>query len=275
MRFKRHRKKTDPLLAEKKPFFSPNRKVQTKEDQITNKKGNKASADKSEKQADEYADNVVQGSEIKKADQSTIAKASEDEEKSASKTQAQKKEEEETATKSEIHKQEEDETATKLKVQRQEEDETATKSEIQRQEEDETAAKLEIQKQEESSSAKASEDKDETASKSEIQKQEEDETAAKSETLPFESRVKDAKTGGVPLTDKVRQEMEKKLKSEFGRVRIHTDDMAIELCREIHAQAFTNGYHIFFNKGKYNPDSYSGKHLLAHELTHVMQQKGK
>ena len=92
--------------------------------------------------------------------------------------------------------------------------------------------------------------------------------------LSFEDRIKAAKPGGIPLSDKIRKEMESKLKFDFSKVRIHTDDGAVNLCSEIKAQAFTNGYHIFFNKGKFSPETSSGKHLLAHELAHIIQQKG-
>lgn len=83
-----------------------------------------------------------------------------------------------------------------------------------------------------------------------------------------------AKSGGSPLPEKVRKEMETQFNLNFGDVKIHTDDEAAALCQEINAQAFTNGYHIFFNSGKYNPESSAGKLLLAHELTHVVQQMG-
>src|SRR5690606_10069691 len=55
-------------------------------------------------------------------------------------------------------------------------------------------------------------------------------------------------------------------------VNIHTDSQAVEMNKSLGAQAFTYGNDIYFNQGKYNPDSASGKHLLAHELTHTIQQ---
>ncbi|MEM7036919.1 MAG: DUF4157 domain-containing protein, partial [Bacteroidota bacterium] len=61
---------------------------------------------------------------------------------------------------------------------------------------------------------------------------------------------------------------------DFSGVRIHADRNAAEMSSSIQAKAFTTGQDIFFNKGKYDPHSDSGKHLLAHELTHVVQQGG-
>ncbi len=63
--------------------------------------------------------------------------------------------------------------------------------------------------------------------------------------------------------------------SDFNSVRIHSNSDATNLNRQLHAKAFTHGNDIYFNKGEYDPNSTSGKHLLAHELTHVVQQQSK
>src|SRR5690606_1881665 len=55
-------------------------------------------------------------------------------------------------------------------------------------------------------------------------------------------------------------------------VRIHTGADSVQMNRELGAQAFTHGRDIYFNEGKYNPSSPDGQRLLAHELTHVVQQ---
>jgi hypothetical protein len=68
--------------------------------------------------------------------------------------------------------------------------------------------------------------------------------------------------------------MESRFGSDFSGVKIHTGDDAVQMSRELNAQAFTVGSDIYFNSGKYNPSSDSGKHLLAHELTHTVQQGG-
>jgi Domain of unknown function (DUF4157) len=66
--------------------------------------------------------------------------------------------------------------------------------------------------------------------------------------------------------------MESRFGTGFSNVKIHTGDYAVQMSRELNAQAFTVGSDIYFNSGKYNPLSESGKHLLAHELTHTVQQ---
>jgi hypothetical protein len=77
---------------------------------------------------------------------------------------------------------------------------------------------------------------------------------------------------GSPLPAKVLAEMNHSFHADFSKVRIHHDTAAAQLCLELHAQAFTHGHDIYFNEGKYNPESADGKLLLAHELTHVVQQ---
>ncbi len=66
--------------------------------------------------------------------------------------------------------------------------------------------------------------------------------------------------------------MESRFGVDFSNVRIHTGQKAIQMSRDLNAKAFTVGNDIYFNEGKYNPTSTSGKHLLAHELTHTIQQ---
>ncbi|NEO85805.1 MAG: DUF4157 domain-containing protein, partial [Spirulina sp. SIO3F2] len=79
---------------------------------------------------------------------------------------------------------------------------------------------------------------------------------------------------GQPLADSVRQPMENAFGANFGGVRIHTDNTADQLNRSIQAQAFTTGQDVFFRQGAYTPTNKGGQELLAHELTHVVQQSG-
>lgn len=85
--------------------------------------------------------------------------------------------------------------------------------------------------------------------------------------------LKTGRSNGKPLPDDSRNWMENRFGTDFSRVRVHTDSHAIQMSRELNAQAFTHGSDIYFNQGKYNPSSSGGKHLLAHELTHVVQQR--
>lgn len=79
--------------------------------------------------------------------------------------------------------------------------------------------------------------------------------------------------GGRPLDDATRSFMEARLGDDFSDVRVHTDSQARESARSVNAQAYTVGTDVVLQSDKYAPDSDLGKRLLAHELTHVMQQK--
>jgi hypothetical protein len=79
--------------------------------------------------------------------------------------------------------------------------------------------------------------------------------------------------GGRPLDDHTRSYMENRIGHDFSDVKIHTDSIAAKSAQSINALAYTHGNDIVFNEGRYNPESSEGKHLLAHELTHTVQQK--
>jgi len=91
----------------------------------------------------------------------------------------------------------------------------------------------------------------------------------------MEGRINAARGDGEPLYDNTRQSMEQAFGSDFGGVRIHKDSAADSLNQSLQARAFTTGQDIFFKNGEYNPASQAGKQLLAHELTHTIQQTGK
>jgi hypothetical protein len=80
------------------------------------------------------------------------------------------------------------------------------------------------------------------------------------------------KGGGRPLEPEVRTFMESRFGEDLSGVRVHTDTHAAETAEWLNAVAYTVGRDIFFGAGKYNPQSTEGKRLLAHELTHVVQQ---
>jgi hypothetical protein len=90
-----------------------------------------------------------------------------------------------------------------------------------------------------------------------------------------EQAVRRARGGGQALDSGVRAKMEPALGADFGGVRVHADAQADDLNRSLNARAFTSGQDIFFKQGTYNPGSSSGRELLAHELTHVVQQNGE
>lgn len=87
------------------------------------------------------------------------------------------------------------------------------------------------------------------------------------------SQLQVTKGGGHVLPDATKAFMENAFQADFSQVRIHTDARAAEMSHSIHARAFTHGRDIYFNKGEYIPDRLEGKKLLAHELTHTLQQR--
>ncbi|WP_392535543.1 DUF4157 domain-containing protein [Nostoc sp. C117] len=90
----------------------------------------------------------------------------------------------------------------------------------------------------------------------------------------LEVSIQKARSGGQPLAKNIRQPMEQTFGADFSRVKVHTDTQSDSLNRSIQAKAFTTGQNVFFRQGEYNPNSRGGQELLAHELTHVVQQNG-
>jgi len=88
----------------------------------------------------------------------------------------------------------------------------------------------------------------------------------------LESNLNHSRGGGSPLSKNTKTEMESGFGADFSSVRIHNDSNAVQMNKELGSQAFASGNDIYFNEGKYNPGSQGGKHLLAHELTHTVQQ---
>jgi hypothetical protein len=79
--------------------------------------------------------------------------------------------------------------------------------------------------------------------------------------------------GGQALDPEVRADMEQRLGSDFSGVRVHTDDAAHESAKSVQAHAYTVGSDVVFQRGMYDPGSTAGRTMLAHELTHVVQQR--
>jgi hypothetical protein len=80
-------------------------------------------------------------------------------------------------------------------------------------------------------------------------------------------------SGGQSMDEGVRTDMEARLGHDFSDVRLHTDDRADSSARSVSADAYTVGSDIVFQRGAYDPGSAAGQTLLAHELTHVVQQR--
>ena len=80
-------------------------------------------------------------------------------------------------------------------------------------------------------------------------------------------------TGGQPLPTNIRAFMEERFDHDFSNVHIHTGSEEARLAQSLNATAFTIGEHIAFDHGCFNPDSFAGRRLVAHELTHTIQQE--
>jgi hypothetical protein len=90
----------------------------------------------------------------------------------------------------------------------------------------------------------------------------------------IERSINQARGGGYGMDHGTRTRMESAFGADFSGVRIHTDARADGLSQSLSARAFTTGRDVFFRQGEYSPGSSSGRELLAHELTHVVQQNG-
>lgn len=87
-----------------------------------------------------------------------------------------------------------------------------------------------------------------------------------------ESAIESARGGGRPLEPRVRRRFEGAMGADLGAVRVHTGTEADQLNRAVAAKAFTTGNDVFFSRGTYDPNGSAGQELLAHELTHTVQQ---
>lgn len=109
----------------------------------------------------------------------------------------------------------------------------------------------------------------------EIQPKESDSGASDTgASTQMESHINQRRGQGSALDGNVKREMESGFGTDFSNVSVHHNAEASRMSSELNAQAFTTGNDIFFNEGKYQPDTHAGKSLLAHELTHVIQQNG-
>jgi len=174
-------------------------------------------------------------------------------------------------------------------VQRQAEEEPvqrqAEEEEVQRQAEEEPlqrqADEEEVQRQAEEEPVQRQAEEQEVQRQAEeepVQRQAEDEEvqrkADENKDLPGNvgADIRNAKSAGTPLPLSVRKYMEPRFEANFSHVRIHTDDRASQLNKQINAKAFATSNHIFFADGQFQPETDDGKELLAHELTHTIQQ---
>lgn len=237
------------------PFFPAESKVQRKLE--VSKAG-----DPQEKEAESVArrimDKQIRRTNDKEEEQS-VQKAEKEEEKTIQKAD---KEEEKT-----------------IQKEGKEEDEKSVQK-AEKEEEVESVQKAGKEEEEPVSKASDKEDENPIQAKLKIHRKEMDSELRENEKEnspgarpSLEDRLKMRKGMGMPIPDEVRMEMEQKFGQSFGDVRIHTDGEAASMCDQVNALAFTYGNDIYFGAGRFNGQTSEGKELLAHELTHVVQQR--
>ena len=89
----------------------------------------------------------------------------------------------------------------------------------------------------------------------------------------LQNRITALQGGGQPLPHSERAFFEPRFGTDFSQVRVHSDTQAADMARAVNARAFTVGHNVVFGSGQYSSSSSEGRHLLAHELTHVVQQE--
>jgi uncharacterized protein DUF4157 len=94
-------------------------------------------------------------------------------------------------------------------------------------------------------------------------------------TPSIDTSIQSLKGGGQPLSKRERGFFEPRIGADFSNVRVHSDSRAAGLTRSINARAFTHGHNVVFGAGEYSPNTAPGRKLLAHELTHVVQQSSR
>jgi hypothetical protein len=263
-----------------------------------------AAGDKYEQEADSVAEKVVKQINTPSGEQSTSGQGvqrqeAEEEELQAksdiSNIQREGEEEEEIQAKSDISNiqregEEEEEIQAKSdisNIQREgeEEEEIQAKSDIsniQREGEEE-----EIQAKPDISNIQREGEEEEIQAKSDIsaiqREGEEEEIQAKPQnkslgggavSTDIETTIQSAKSGGSPLDAGLQRKMGKAMGADFSGVKVHTDSQSDKLNRSLSSRAFATGPNLFFKQGEYNPGSKTGQELIAHELTHVVQQNG-
>ena len=153
---------------------------------------------------------------------------------------------------------------------------------VENKEEDEKKIMKKEEKEEEEQLQRAPKKKEEeTVMKKEEKKEEEGIQKKDSASYPSKSTtaasnyIQSINGKGQSIDSGTRSFFESRMNSDFTDVKIHTGKDASASAQAINAQAYTFGNNIVFNEGKYSPGNSGGKHLLAHELTHVVQQSGE
>jgi hypothetical protein len=143
---------------------------------------------------------------------------------------------------------------------------------VQQKEEDNSIQRLATDKEDEkagTNDARMLRDK-EIQEKPEVQRK--NDSGGQTASPALGSRIQNSSGKGESLSSSTLAEMGNSFHADFSQVKVHTDAESVSMNKELSAQAFTHGSDVYFNEHKYDPGSSEGKHLLAHELTHVVQQ---
>ena len=259
-----HQKSAQPFFAKAGggDFFAPvshsSPSVQTK--LTVNKPG-----DKFEQEADKMADKVMRmPAPSPPAKDEKIQRATLPEEK------VQKKEEDKiqkaTLPEEKVQKKEED------KIQKA----ALPEEKVQKKEEDKiqkaTLPEEKVQKKEEEKIQKAALPEEKVQKKEEEKLQRDGGNGSPAVAADTQSSIRGKTSGGQPLSTEARSYMEPRFNADFSNVRIHSDPESAGLSNQLSARAFTYQNHVFFSRDQYQPGTSEGKQLLAHELTHTIQQ---
>ncbi|WP_024769964.1 eCIS core domain-containing protein [Aquimarina macrocephali] len=135
---------------------------------------------------------------------------------------------------------------------------------------DHSSTNFDTQKQEEEVQEKEEEEVSEVQHKSKILQRKE--IGVPTVTNTIESRIQRASDNGKPMNKSVKGSMESGFGTDFSGVKVHTDSESSSLNKQMSSKAFTYKNNVFFGENQYQPETKEGKHLIAHELTHVVQQ---
>lgn len=276
-RYRRHR---NPETEGKKetPFFSPRQKaIQTKEDAFFQPKLSVGQAgDSYEREADAVANKVVGNQPVQRKEISAVQAMPENKEEDnvQAKGAPEKKEEEKPVQKKGMPEKKEEEKPVQKKdmPEKKEEEKPVQKKEGQEKKEEEKPVQKKEEPEKKLPADEAMKEEKEEKGKTAVMAKESPSRGDKRGRDDLGHQLKEQRSKGNPLSPEVYNEMSSAIGADFGNVRIHTDDKAAELSNELGAQAFTHGNDVYFNSGKYDTESSAGKRLLAHELTHVVQQ---
>src|SRR5665648_582117 len=254
-----HQKSSQPFFAKAGggDFFTPvrNSSAPSVQSKLTvNKPG-----DKFEQEADKMADKVMRmPAPAPPEKEEKVQRATLPEEKVQKATLPEEKIQKATLPEEKIQKA----TLPEEKVQKKEEEKVQKA----------TLPEEKIQKKEEEKIQKATlpEEKVQKKEEEKLQRKGGDGTSAVASDT--QSAIKSKTSGGQPLSSEARSYMEPRFNADFSNVRIHNDPESARLSNQLSARAFTYQNHVFFSRDQYQPGTSEGKQLLAHELTHTIQQ---